>query len=150
MPESCPRSALRAETGMIGMKHRVWLQKLLLLRRIQKQNKETLSRKILDVQHANQWPGLASEVKVLCMEVGIPDTNGREVMEGELKRATMEHHDRQLLEEVEKSKKMRKHSQDNFKQVQDAIVKIVTATRYRPRHNAWCALTGKNLEQTWI
>ena len=38
MPESCPRIALRAETRMIGMKHRVWLQKLLLLRRIKKQN----------------------------------------------------------------------------------------------------------------
>ena len=84
MPESCPRIALRAETRMIGMKHRVWLQKLLLLRRIQKQNKETLSRKILDVQQANQWPGLAAEVKVICMELGIPDTNGREVTEGEL------------------------------------------------------------------
>ena len=103
------------------MKHRLWLQKLLLLRRIQKQNKETLSRKILDVQQANQWPGLAAEVKVICMELGIPDTNGREVTEGELKKATMEHHDRQLVEEVEKSKKMRKHSQDNFKQVQDYL-----------------------------
>ena len=66
-------------------------------------------------------PGLSAEVKVICMELGIPDINGREVTEGELKKATMEHHDRQLLEEVKKSKKMRNHSQDNFKQVQDYL-----------------------------
>ena len=33
MPQSCPWIALRAETQMIGMKHRVWMQKL---RRIEK------------------------------------------------------------------------------------------------------------------
>ena len=32
VPESCPRIALRAETGIMGMKHRVWLSKLLLLK----------------------------------------------------------------------------------------------------------------------
>ena len=62
VPESCPRIALRAETRMISMKYRVWQHKLLLLRRIQGQSSETLSRKILEVQQANQWPGLAAEV----------------------------------------------------------------------------------------
>ena len=33
----------------------------------------------------------------------------------------MEHHDRQLLEEVEKSKKMRQHASDNFKGVQEYL-----------------------------
>ena len=86
VPESCPKIALRAETRMIGMKHRVWQQKLLLLRRIQKQSMETLSRKILDVQQANQWPGLAAEVKDICRELGIPNINGREVTDGEVKK----------------------------------------------------------------
>ena len=121
MQQSCPRIALRAETRMIGMKHRVWMQKLLLLRRIEKQNKETLSRKILDEQQANQWPGLAAEVKVICMELGIPDINGREVYEGEVKKAILVHHDRQLLEDVEISKKMRQNSGDNFKDVQEYL-----------------------------
>ena len=31
-PESCPRIALWAETGIMGMKYRVWLSKLLLLK----------------------------------------------------------------------------------------------------------------------
>ena len=32
VPELCPRIALRAETRMISMKHRIWQEKLLLLR----------------------------------------------------------------------------------------------------------------------
>ena len=121
VPDSCPKIALRAETRMIGMKHRVWQHKLLLLRRIQKQSMETLSRQILNVQQANQWPGLAAEVKDICRELGIPDINGREVSDGEVKTAILEHHDRLLIEEVENSKKMRQHAQDNFKKVQDYL-----------------------------
>ena len=50
VPESCPRIALRAETGMLGMKHRIWLMKVMLLRRIQQQKQNTLSRMILEEQ----------------------------------------------------------------------------------------------------
>ena len=41
VPESCPRVALRAETRMISMKHRIWQEKVLLLRRIKRQNADT-------------------------------------------------------------------------------------------------------------
>ena len=61
VPESCPRIALRAETRMIGMKHRVWQEKLLLLRRIKNKNRQSLSRKIFEEQRANNWPGLSKE-----------------------------------------------------------------------------------------
>ena len=119
---------------------------------------------------------LAAEVKVIC-------TTGREVYEGEVKKAILVHHERQLLEDVEKSKKMRQHSADNFKDVKEylkgksvenccmafrircdmvkevkgnymdkyrrrRIVKTLIATRCRPRHIAWCALTWTNSEQT--
>ena len=47
---------------------------------------ETLSSKVLDVQQANQWPGLAAEVKDICRELGIPNINGREVTDGEVKK----------------------------------------------------------------
>ena len=59
VPESCPKVALRAETRMIRTKHRVWQQKLLLLKRIKQQELSTLSRRILEVQQAKQWPGLS-------------------------------------------------------------------------------------------
>ena len=63
VPESCPKIALRAETRMLGMKHRVWLSKLILNKRIKGQNLSTLSRKILEEKKSNDWPGLTAEIK---------------------------------------------------------------------------------------
>ena len=100
------------------MKHRVWLQKLLLLGRIQRQSQETLSRQILDEQQANQWPGLSAEVKEICMELGIPDANNNYMSDTDIKKAVLEHHDRQVVVEVSNSKKMMEHKHDNFKEVQ--------------------------------
>ena len=48
VPDSCPKIALRAETRMIGLKHQVWRQKLLLLKRIKGQKTGILSRQILE------------------------------------------------------------------------------------------------------
>ena len=53
VPESCPRIALRAETRMSNMKHRIWQQKLLLLKRLNGQSSSTFSKKVLEQQKAN-------------------------------------------------------------------------------------------------
>ena len=66
VPESCPRIALRAETRMIDMKHRIWQLKLLLIMRLKRQETSTLSRQVLEQQMSNSWPGLAMEVKDIC------------------------------------------------------------------------------------
>ena len=36
VPESCPKVALRSETKMIGMKWRIWMEKIMLIMRIKK------------------------------------------------------------------------------------------------------------------
>ena len=77
VPESCPRIALRAETRMMSMKHRIWQYKLLLLKRIKGQSHETLSGKIWNEQWRNKWPGLAKEVSDICKEIGILDINNQ-------------------------------------------------------------------------
>ena len=118
VPVSCPRVALRAETRMIGMKHRVWQYKLLLLKRIKGQSSSTLSKQILLEQQANKWPGLSAEVKEICSLLNIPDLNECELSAGNVKNAILEHHDKQLLEDVSNSKKMMKHKEDDFTQVQ--------------------------------
>ena len=41
VPESCPKVALRCDTRMIGMKWRIWQEKILLLLRIKKHSTET-------------------------------------------------------------------------------------------------------------
>ena len=63
MPESCPKIALRCETGMIGMKWRIWEAKLMLLKRIQMQNMDTLSRQVYE--ESKKGVGQAWERKLL-------------------------------------------------------------------------------------
>jgi hypothetical protein len=119
VPESCPKVALRAETRMIGMKHRIWEQKLLLTKRIKNLDPSYLSKRIYEEQRTNEWPGLVMEAKEICQELEIPDVNVNIISDRDIKRAVLEHHDRQLVEEVSKSKKMMKHKGDNFGTVQD-------------------------------
>ena len=97
VPESCPRIALRAETRMIGMKHRVWQQKLLLLKRIKGMSTTTLSRKVLEQQKEYNWPGLSKEVKEICSEIDIPDLNDTDMAVTDIKKAIINHHDRKLV-----------------------------------------------------
>jgi hypothetical protein len=52
------------------------------------------------------------------LELGIPDTNENYISDGDIKKAVMDHHDRQLVLEVSRSKKMMENGQDNFKEVQ--------------------------------
>ena len=118
VPESCPRIALRAETRMIGMKHRVWQEKLLLLRRIKNKNRQSLSRKIFEEQRANNWPGLSREVRDICKEINLPDINDMDISEGEIKQAVFDHHYGELVANISKSKKMMRHKEEDFKQVQ--------------------------------
>ena len=87
VPESCPRVALRAETRMIGMKHRVWQYELSLLTRIKRQGSEKLSKQMLVEQQLNKWPGLSAEVRDICSVLNIPDLNENEMSNGDIKKA---------------------------------------------------------------
>ena len=118
VPESCPRVALRAETRMISMRQRIWQYKLLLLKRLKGLSPETLSRKILEEQQAKNWPGLSREVKEICAELNIPDINQFDLTAGDIKKVILNNHDKKLLEDIRVSKKMKKHENDNFKEVQ--------------------------------
>ena len=122
VPESCPRIALRAETRMMSMKHRIWQYKLLLLKRIKRQSHETLSWKIWKEQRSNNWPGLSKEVSDICNELNILDINDQDIPEGVLKRAVFDHHLEEIKEKVSNSKKMMKHKEDNFQEVQDYML----------------------------
>ena len=42
VPESCPKIALRCETGMLGMKWRIWLQKISMVIRIKNKDEDAL------------------------------------------------------------------------------------------------------------
>ena len=118
VPESCPRIALRAETRMIGMKHRIWQYKLSLIKRIKAQSTDTLSRKILEEQITHDWPGLSQEVADICEQLNIPDIRHQDSKDGCFKNAIFEHHYLELKEKIAGSKKMMKHQNDDFRNVQ--------------------------------
>ena len=64
VPESCPKIALRCETGMLGMRWRVWLMKVMLLLRIKGQETSVLVRQIYEESRTREWPGLAAVIKL--------------------------------------------------------------------------------------
>jgi hypothetical protein len=118
VPESCPRIALRAETRMIDMKHRIWQMKLLLLKRIKKQGTETLCGRILEEQQTRGWPGLSKEVSEICEKLSIPDINIHDGTDGYIKKSVVNHDYMELKEELGKSKKMESHKDEDFENVQ--------------------------------
>ena len=112
VPESCPKLALRCETRMLGMKWRVWQEKiLLLLRRLP-------CRMVYEEGRAMGWPGLGMEVTRICDAVGLPDVNKVSVTKNAVKNAIFEHHYKEMLEELEGSKKLEAIKKDNFREVQ--------------------------------
>ena len=66
VPISTPKTALRSETGLLSMEHRIAKEKIMLVHHIKTLNKETLARRIYDEQVENKWPGLANEAETIC------------------------------------------------------------------------------------
>ena len=87
--------------------------------RIKGQSVTSLSRQILEEQQTYKWPGLSAEVRDICAEIGIPDLNYHDTPAGHIKKAILQHHDRNVFEEVSKSKKMMNHKTDDFSKVQN-------------------------------
>ena len=87
VPESCPKVALRCETGMLGMQWRIWLEKIMLLARIKKQSTTSLSRQVYEESRDRGWPGLGEEVTEICKTIGIPDVNDVDVCKSFIKKA---------------------------------------------------------------
>ena len=104
---------------MMGMKHRIWLEKTMLLKRIKGQKTDSLSKQILEEQKSNKWPGLSQEVTNICEEINIPDINDCEISAREIKQAVFDHHYAEIKSKISSSKKMMSHKDENFKEVQD-------------------------------
>ena len=117
VPESCPKVALRCETKMIGMKWRIWQEKILLLLRIKKHNTETLCRQVYDEGRIRGWPGLGQEVSEICRELSIPDVNDQIVSKCEIKKAIFENHYSDMIEKVKKQTKLEDIKDEDFRDV---------------------------------
>ena len=73
--QQCSLLSLRSETGLLAMKHRIWLEKMRMVRAIQKLDYKALARVIFKEQLSQGWSGLAREVKMFWEEINIPDVH---------------------------------------------------------------------------
>ena len=73
MPGSTPIPALRALTGLMGMRWRIWREKLILILAIQEAEEDTLARRLLEEQVTMGWPGLSKEGSEICQKIGLPE-----------------------------------------------------------------------------
>ena len=119
VPESCPKIALRCETQMLGMKWRIWQEKILLLMRIKKHEVNTLCRQIYEEGRKHDWPGLGQEVADICKLLGIPDVNVEEVSKSEIKVAIFENHYNEMVESIQTKSKLDAINGEDFRKVQD-------------------------------
>lgn len=67
VPQSSPRLATRAALGLLGMKWRVWQEKIPLVLAIWGQEENCLAREVLNEQVRMGWPGLGREVSDLSL-----------------------------------------------------------------------------------
>ena len=121
VPESCPKVALRCETGMLGMQWRIKLEKIMLFARIIKQSTTSLCRQVYEENRDRGWPGLGEEVTEICKTIGIPDVNDVDVCKSAIKRVIWDHHYVDLKKELDGSKKLEPIKDDDFHKLQDYI-----------------------------
>ena len=71
-PSSTPKPALRGESGLTDMSHRVMLEKVCLITSIlfKNEEQESYARELLQEQLARGWPGITQEVEDICRRIG--------------------------------------------------------------------------------
>ena len=119
VPESCPKVALRCETKMLGMKWRVWEEKIFLLMRIKNHEKDALCRQIYEEGKAKGWPGLGKEVTDICKEINIPDVNNEALAKTIVKEAIFNHHYEAMKKEMDGMTKLEPIKNYDFRQAQE-------------------------------
>ena len=96
VPESCPKVALRCETRMLGMKWRIWQEKILLLLRIKNHDMDSLCRQVYE-------EGRINDVIV-----------SKNVVKNDI----FEHHYNDMVNTVKEKSKMDDIKEYDFKEVQ--------------------------------
>ena len=71
----CPGPSLRWETGLLSMRMRVWVEKLMLVRHLRGLEISTIARRVYEEQTIQEWPGLVRETAAICELLRIEDCN---------------------------------------------------------------------------
>ena len=108
---------LRADTGSLRMKYRIWKEKVLLAMRIKRQ-KGSLANLMFEEQLKMGWNGLAKEVSEICQKLGLKDVSKEEVRKKELEESINMANYREMKEEMEVCEKLKLIKNDDFREVQ--------------------------------
>ena len=100
LPVSAPKACLRAATGVLGMKWRVWQEKLLLILAIKDQYEGVLVKQVFEDQVCLELPGLNQEAKEICLAIGLPNICKVNVTKKEVQENIFYHHMKCLKEEL--------------------------------------------------
>ena len=85
VPVSCPKVALILHTGVLSMKHRIWIEKVMLVFYIRKLAASTLANMVYKEQLGNKWPGLAAEVTDICKSLEVESVHETKLPKGKYK-----------------------------------------------------------------
>ena len=123
-PGSTPLPALRAEAGLLGMKHRVWKEKVCLVTNIIHlfEDEENFAREVLVEQYRNGWAGITEEVVQICKMVGVPNACEVFVSREEVTEAILHHHLISLKQEMKQLKKLDRISDKEVRFMQNYML----------------------------
>ena len=71
----CPVPSLRWESGLLSMRMRVWVEKMMLVRHIRSLGINTIARRVYEEQKMQKWPGLIRETAAICKMLKLDDCN---------------------------------------------------------------------------
>ena len=111
--------ALQCETKMLGMKWRIWQEKILLMMRIKNHEMDTLCWQVYKEGRSHNWPGLWKEVSYICSTVGLSDVNTTLLTKTEIKEAISKHHMSEMVDIIKTKQKLDSIKDDDSSEVQD-------------------------------
>ena len=118
LPHSTPLPALRGVTGLLGMKWRIWREKLMMVDAIRKLDEDTLAKEMFDEQIYLGLPGLTTEVQNICKQIGVSNICQEEVTKEEVEEAIRTHHLKALKIEMEPMKKCKDIKNTDMRKIQ--------------------------------
>ena len=117
-PRTCPKVMLRAENSMLGMKHRLWKEKLMYLMQLKRLEERSLALEIYQEQKKHGWPGLAKDVSEICEKLGLEDLNNTDISKEKVSEEIFYHHYKEMKEDIAKMAKLQDIKHEDFREVQ--------------------------------
>ena len=151
VPKSCPRAALRSESGLISVKFQIIIAKLSLLFHVRNMEDSTLAKKIYNQQLLYGWPGPIREGVKLCEELGIPDLTKIKASEREFKIMVKEacrlKDEQELKLNIHSKEKLQCLKEDDCKQKDYITNMSLSEVRILFRHKTRMTKTAENYKK---